>query len=302
MVIGAEPFSTQTKDHPSMGEQTSMTTANLREETSAGKLNARICEGEAERGRCPTDPPHFTPSPLIEASSIGLVSCVDRLSFDSESFGFSCYRVSRWDTEPVSAAVRQLLDSPGPLAISAKVPADNVATASGLMLLGFRKVCMQATLSCDLSVRSLEPVPVGVTIRRGMPLDDETVWRHARNFRYDRFSLDPLMPAEGRHRLYFCWIRNSLAADGKLVAATGQDFCSFFETPTAAVIDLVSILEPRRGNGSKVVAAVLAHAKAAGLTEVRVTTECENTPALRLYHRLGFTVATYTAALHLVRQ
>ena len=283
-----------------MNEQAIMTTANLREEP--GKLHARICEGKAEWHSYSTDIPHAMSSPVIGPSSIRPVSCVEWMSFDSESFGFPCYRVRCWDPEPLSAAVRRLLDSPGPLAIDAKVPADDVATTSRLMLLGFRKVCMQVTLSCDLSARSLAPDTAGVIIRRGMPFDDETVWRHARNFCYDRFSLDPLMPAEGRHRLYFRWIRNSLAADGKLAATTGPDFCSFSETPTAAVIDLVSILEPRRGTGSKVVAAVLAYARAAGLSEVRVTTECENTPALHLYLRLGFTVATYTAALHLVRQ
>ena len=40
-----------------MGEQTSMTTGNLREEPGAGNPHARICEGEAEWHSYSTDPP-----------------------------------------------------------------------------------------------------------------------------------------------------------------------------------------------------------------------------------------------------
>ncbi len=48
-----------------------------------------------------------------------------------------------------------------------------------------------------------------VPIADRLDLDDDTLWRHARNFSRDRFSLDPLLPAVGRHRLYYQWCSNS---------------------------------------------------------------------------------------------
>ena len=122
---------------------------------------------------------------------------------------------------------------------------------------------------------------------------------HARNFRYDRFSLDPRLPEQGRVALYRAWITNSLVRYE--AAWAGRDFCTFKEDGRELVIDLVSVLVAGQGIGGRLVRAVRSAAGLRGLEGVRVVTEVENRSAWRLYSREGFAVDGYVHVFHLVR-
>ncbi|MCI0563147.1 MAG: GNAT family N-acetyltransferase, partial [Nitrososphaera sp.] len=139
-------------------------------------------------------------------------------------------------------------------------------------------------------------------VDRTLLLDEPTIWKHARNFRFDRFSLDPLLPADGRQRLYFKWISNSTTLGKKLIAHLGDDFCSFSEGQKEVIIDLVSILRPRQGIGAKLVDATVEYAQSRGLKRVHVTTECENKPAWNLYLQRGFQVSGFVSVFHFVKR
>lgn len=223
--------------------------------------------------------------------------CLIPVDFESRAFGFLFYRVMRFDEGQLRTELAGVADS-RPMAADSKVSADDVVANHGLMRLGFRKVCMQIALRHDL-LPPFEPPCSEVRIVDKLDLDEETIWAHARNFTKDRFSLDPLLPATGRHRLYYQWFRNSFGGT-KHVAHIGPDVCTFSRVGEEVIIDLVSILEHRRGNGSRLLTAVLDHARQSGASSVRVKTECENTGAWRLYQRKGFVPVTYTSVFHLV--
>jgi GNAT superfamily N-acetyltransferase len=223
--------------------------------------------------------------------------CLVPVDFESRAFGFPYYRVVRFDERQLCTELAAVADK-RPVAADSKVSADDVVTSHGLMRLGFRKVCMQITLRHDLTALP-EPQCSEVRIADQFRLDEETIWAHARNFTRDRYSLDPLLPATGRQRLYYQWFRNSFGGT-KRVAHIGSDVCTFSQDGKDVIIDLVSILEQRRGNGSRLLTAVLEHARQSGASSVRVKTECENTAAWSLYQRKGFVPATYTSAFHLV--
>jgi GNAT superfamily N-acetyltransferase len=224
--------------------------------------------------------------------------CLVAMEFDTQAFGFPFYRVVRFDEDRLAAELAALGDS-ALMAADAKRPADDVAGAHALETLGFRKVCMQITLCHHLGGYTGEPDPEVEFLDR-LPLDDSVLWRHARNFTKDRFSLDPCLPAEGRQRLYYQWFRGSLGGR-KRVARLGPNVCTFAQQGDEVSIDLVSILEPRRGFGARIVGAVVAAAANSGASTVRVVTECENTPAWKLYLQQGFVPDHFTAAFHLVR-
>jgi hypothetical protein len=61
-----------------------------------------------------------------------------------------------------------------------------------------------------------------------LAVPDDVLWRHAGNFRSDRFSQDPLLPEEGVRTLYRRWIGDSLSGR-KRVAHDGKDFCTYAE-------------------------------------------------------------------------
>jgi len=217
--------------------------------------------------------------------------------FESRAFGFSYFRATHFDERRLGEALAAKADI-RPMAADCRVPAGDVASSHGLMRLGFRKVCMQVTLCHNLN-EVAEVGNSGAVIADRLNLDAETVWEHARNFTRDRFSLDPLLPAAGRHRLYYQWFRNSLGG-GKKVAHVGPDVCTFSQNGGDVIIDLVSILEKGRGTASRLLADVLEYARQSGASTVHVKTECENTGAWSLYQRLGFVPVTYTSAFHLV--
>jgi GNAT superfamily N-acetyltransferase len=228
----------------------------------------------------------------------GSMPCIQRMEFDSEAFRLPFYRVRQLDEKLLSVAIEKLIAAPGPLAIDAKIAADDIPSAQLLMNLGFRKICTQFTLTHPLSET---PPASEAAIDRTLLLDESTIWQHARNFRYDRFSLDPLLPTDGRQCLYFKWIINSLTLGKKLIAHLGQDFCSFSAGPEGVVIDLVSILRPRQGTGTKLVDAIIGYAQSHGFERVKVTTECENKPAWNLYLGRGFQVSGFVSVFHFLK-
>ena len=112
--------------------------------------------------------------------------------------------------------------------------------------------------------------------------------------------MDPLLPAEGRLRLYQQWFRNSLGGM-KQTASLGPNVCTFLRMENTVKIDLLSILEPGRGIGLRLVSAVVTASRASGAECVRVVTECENPAACNVYQKAGFGKPAYTAVFHLVR-
>ena len=234
----------------------------------------------------------------MEHASHEVSPCLVPVEFDTQAFGFPFYRVIRFDETCLAAELAALGDS-GPMAADAKRAADDVAAAHVLQTLGFRKVCMQITLRHNLDGHAGAPDP-DVEFLDLLDLEDSVLWRHARNFNKDRFSLDPCLPAEGRYRLYHQWFRNSLGGR-KCVARLGPNVCTFARQDEEIAIDLVSILEARRGFGARIIGAVVAAARESGASAVRVVTECENTAAWKLYLQQGFVPDHFTAAFHLVR-
>lgn len=223
---------------------------------------------------------------------------VERIEFDSEAFGLPFYRVRTLDGDRLENEVAKLKRMPGGLVIDAKVAAEDTRSGRLLMQLGFRKICTQVTMKHTLGDTTLSP---GIEVGSTLPLAERTVWEHAQNFRYDRFTVDPLLPEEGRHRLYFQWITNSLMLGKKRIAYLGDDFCSFSEDGEGVVIDLLSVLQPGQGIATMLVDRVIRHAKDHGAPGARVTTECENRTAWRLYLRRGFQVSEFVSVYHFVR-
>jgi GNAT superfamily N-acetyltransferase len=225
------------------------------------------------------------------------MQCLNPVDFETRAFGFPFFRV----TDLSEDVLRQELAALGdlrPMAADAKAPAENVAQSHALQRLGFRKVSMQVTFERDLNGAVAPDADVRISDR--LELADDILYRHSRNFTQDRFSLDPFLPEEGRLRLYLQWFRNSLGGM-KQTASLGPNVCTFLHVGNGVKIDLLSILEPRKGIGLRLVSAVVAAAREKGAEWVRVVTECENPAACALYQKAGFGKPAYTSVFHFVR-
>jgi GNAT superfamily N-acetyltransferase len=184
-----------------------------------------------------------------------------------------------------------------PIIIDAKVPANARDATQFLHGSGFRTVCTQIALTHHLC--SVPDNPRAITFASSIDMSDMMIRAHIGNFRSDRFSLDPRIDRAARDNLYAAWIRNSTGGGAQLVLH-GANFCSFKEGCGALTIDLLSVLEKRRGIGRDLVSAVLALARSRGMRAVQVVTECGNEAAWRLYLNCGFAVAGFINCLHYV--
>lgn len=240
------------------------------------------------------------------AQAAAASGALERQAFDSDAFGFAWYRVVDVAAAGLAAEVAALERRGDPHAIDAKLPAEALDEARLLQDLGFRRVCTQFELLHPLAGAEAgtgaEPAGApAIELSDSLALPDDVLWRHAHNFRFDRFSQDPLLPEAGVRTLYRRWIGNSLAGR-KRVAHDGRNFCSYAERPDGWSIDLVSVLDAGRGIGLRIVSALVAHARTRGAPSLSVVTECENRPAWRLYLRSGFAPARFVTVFHKVQR
>jgi GNAT superfamily N-acetyltransferase len=217
------------------------------------------------------------------------------LDFDRRFFRRPCYRlspaVSKLEWHEFDELVRQQA-----LFADLKIAASDLDTADEAFKHSFRKICTQVELTHQLT--RVEPVEC-VGFSDSLEMNDDQRWTHAEQFRSCRFRQDPLIPTQVAVDLYAAWIANSLSG-GKRVAALGTSFCSFADTDQIRTIDLLSVIEKRRGHGTKLVRAVLHDAKSRHLREVRVTTEAENQASMNLYRVVGFDVMGYRSIFHVM--
>lgn len=230
-------------------------------------------------------------------------NALERQAFDSDAFGFPWYRLVCPDAQGLEVEVEGLAAA-GPHAIDAKLPAEALGPARRLLALGFRRICTQLELvhplgSAPANGRPNLPPVTAIEISDSLVLPEELLGRHARNFAYDRFSQDPLLPEAGVRTLYRRWIGNSLSGR-KLVVHDGRNFCTYAEREGTWSIDLVSVLDAGRGVGTGLLAALVERGRAGRARSLTVVTECENRSAWRLYLRSGFEPARFTSVFHKV--
>ena len=222
--------------------------------------------------------------------------CVAEQAFDTQIFRVPFFRIVTLDLSALGEELPPLLRRPS-LIIDAKIPTNAHDATRFLHGFGFRTVCTQMALR-----HWLYPVSdclSSVRFESRIDLPEPTIRAHTENFRSDRFSLDFRIDRAARDNLYAAWIRNSIAGRTQL-ALHDANFCSFKEGCNVLTIDLLSVLDKRRGIGRNLVNAVLALARARGMRAVEVVTECGNEAAWRLYLSCGFAVTGFLDCLHYV--
>jgi len=223
------------------------------------------------------------------------VTCLALQAFDTEIFGIPCYRVVALDETGLARDLPPVLKQ-RPVMVDAKVPAARNEMTRRLQELGFRIVCTQIVFHREPDPISYTASEVSIVPR--LEIDDATVDAHAANFIADRHALDPLVGRARHDALYDRWIRNSLSGR-MLVASHGRNFCTFRTHDDHCAIDLLSVLDKRRGIGRALLNAVLDYS-IQQLKPARVITECGNEAAWRLYLSCGFHIVGFINCLHFV--
>lgn len=219
-------------------------------------------------------------------------------AFDRDCLGRQSYRL----TPPIGDGDLQAVADHrrrGPLFVDVKLPAGDIATARLLLQAGFSKVCTQVEFFYDLHAGAGGLEKSGEAgLFDQLSLDPADLDAHAAHFDTSRFRQDHRIPVALANALYRRWIVNSLSGR-KRVAAIGRNFCTFADRDGERVIDLLSVLDKRRGYARRLLSRLIADAQAAGLRGVRVVTEVENAASMAAYRQVGFVVSGFLVCLHL---
>lgn len=219
---------------------------------------------------------------------------VVRSDFDSEIFGVDFYRVVSNDIGLVRFAIQELPRER--LIVDAKIAADDLDLVAGLDAIGFRK----ASTLVEFEASTVADATADPGLSRSLELGSEDLGSHASGFRFQRLMQDARIDRARTTELMRRWIANSLAGRRETLAI-GRNFCTFSVDEGRLTIDLLSCLDKGQGIGARLLRSVHAEAAARGSNQVRVTTESENIPAMRLYSSAGFRPFAAWAAMHLVR-
>jgi hypothetical protein len=213
-------------------------------------------------------------------------------AFDTEAFGVPCYKLVDPAQEGLSWLAQRSRNEP--LFATCKIACGGPSHSQALHSAGFIAICTQIRLTARIDGHPESPAPA-----ISLDFDDQEVDGHAGNFRHDRLSQDTRIPAEWRLRYYRSWLRNSKGR-GILVARHGSAICTLRLTPPSSTIELMSSLVPGRGEARAALENAIGLARRHSCTEISVTTEAENIPALKLYTTAGLAPVESLRVHHLL--
>jgi GNAT superfamily N-acetyltransferase len=232
-----------------------------------------------------------------EKNAFDRLESLSYLPFDSEVFGFPFFRLI---TDAGNSLSRDL-ESLGKLNLpvfgcDVKVSATDGSSVMQLQEEGFIHVCDQVTYDISTANSKFLPEVDAVELT---DMDATEISSHADNFREDRLSRDSRIPNATIKRFYSKWIANSFTFPGKTIYSLQSGFCITHLKQDVLKIDLVSVLEKRKGVGSRLIKHTLARASQAKTSCVEVTTESHNAGAIKVYTRNGFREKERSSCLHL---
>lgn len=193
-----------------------------------------------------------------------------------------------------------------------KVDCANAMAVNLLEEIGFRVVDVNVTMRCmnALQVGSKSTSSSDLSIDFANEADrDETLAIAESCFRFSRFHLDSKIDLSLANRIKRLWIENYFLkqrGDSLLIAKSKGKVAGFLaavvtkreSVPIEAVIDLIGVAEEARGQGiaSALTQRFFEHYSSIG--NYLVGSQVANSPALRLYQRLGFQFDSAKYVLH----
>lgn len=234
---------------------------------------------------------------------------VERLTWDSEFFGFAVGRLSGPVTSDQDLA-RALASgaTQGIRLAYGQCRHGDEAAAALCLLQGGRRVDTKHTYALALAgVPAPQPTPEPDRALANDPCDRRRVrslaWQSAQ---YSRFRVDPDMPPRAWRRLYTAWAHNSLNgqfADAVLVERRHGDVVGMVSVSVRqgrGSIGLLAVDTQHRGQGlgQRLLEAARGYCISAACGTLEVVTQGDNLSACGLYERAGYALADAQDVFH----
>ena len=215
--------------------------------------------------------------------------------FDSEIFGFPFFRLTNLrNSFPCELKALSKLNFPS-FGCDAKVLSTDLTSITSLLREGFVHVCDQITLQTSPTKTKFKK---DSSAKEVSSLSKLILSSHANNFHEDRLSRDSRISNETVGRFYSKWISNSFSYTNKKVYSLASGLCITQIKQDTLKIDILSVLEKRKGFGTRITGHILAHAAETQVPRIEVTTESDNKGALKTYSRNGFQEKQKVSCFH----
>jgi dTDP-4-amino-4,6-dideoxy-D-galactose acyltransferase len=229
---------------------------------------------------------------------------VRRLEWDSEFFGFPVGEGHPATPDEV-AAVDAWAEEERLRCAYLCVPSERFALLHAAESLGFHLMGVHVTCNACAPFGAAGRSD-SIVVRAVRPADVRALERIAGDAHPDtRFYADPGFSRDSCRRLYETWIRRSTEgwADCVLVAENGTDvvgYVTLHRRAGDARIGLIAVAGETRGAGlgRALMRAAFDWCEGQAIDRVTVTTQAQNTGALRFYLRCGFVVDRVDFWLH----
>lgn len=217
-------------------------------------------------------------------------------AFDTEIFKKDFYRVVEFDIEKITVELSELFNKEN-IIIDTKIDASNLLMDKFLKQNDFRKISTQV----ELMLNPIEATDVKFSIiEKEVKISEQIAMRLSENFTADRFSQDHRIDTNLKNKFYKTWILNSFKNPNIYIAYIGNNFCSFKVQDCLIKIDLLSILDKRKGYARDLLSAINNFAIENNIKTISVVTECENLPAYKTYTNFGFIPYKYLSCFHYI--
>lgn len=224
------------------------------------------------------------------------MNAIQLQDFDTEVFKKEFYRVLEFDTKKLTVELPKLLNKKN-IIIDTKIDAFNLMLDKFLKENDFRKISTQV----ELILNPIEVKDVKFSIiEKEVKISDQIAMRLSENFTADRFSQDYRIDTNLKNKFYQTWIINSFKNPNIYIAHIGNNFCSFKVQDSLIKIDLLSILDKRKGYAKDLLSVINNFAIKNNIQTISVVTECENLPAYKTYTNFGFVPDKYMSCFHYI--
>jgi len=228
----------------------------------------------------------------------------NKSEFDSKIFGKNWYRLDISDEKECNAEkILDAIRNSDAEYIDIKITGEQLKFERKLKEIGFRKVCMQISMCCELIKQNIEPS--SVTTFSDKPLDENIIKKlsenNSKSFTTSRFYLDEKLNLENVFEFQRQWIRNSLEDYNMLKFIYRDSFLTVKQIGKNIKTDLIAvpIQDRNKGIGGKLFTDAIGYSKGIGCEEMWATISTENLPTYRMHTKVGFEVRSFISCLNL---
>lgn len=217
--------------------------------------------------------------------------------FDTNIFDVNFYRLSNINLVDLKDCLNRI-SSEKKYIIDTKIDSTEIDVSYDLLSLGFHKICNQIEFVFNPK-NKIDGIRSKIDIKRD--INESLATELAKNFVYDRFSQDPRISKTKKNIFYKEWIINTFKSDEIYLACLDEDFCSFKIFKNEIIIDLLSVINKRKGNASDLLCSINNYAVLHNFKTIKVVTEVENLPAIKTYLKNGYSFNKFISCFHFVK-